>query len=51
VIVVAAFESPAIVAGLDDVTVMGQPAQSAIGAWRSVSAVGVMTLAGGAGSR
>jgi hypothetical protein len=27
VIVVAAFESPAIVTGLDDVTVMGQPVE------------------------
>jgi hypothetical protein len=27
VIVVAAFESPAVIAGLDDVTVMGQPVE------------------------
>ncbi|KRR04371.1 hypothetical protein CP49_21550 [Bradyrhizobium valentinum] len=29
VIVVAAFESPAVIAGLDDVTVMGQASSSA----------------------
>ena len=30
-IVVAAFESPAIIAGLDDVTVMGQPVEQRSG--------------------